>query len=294
MPPHSTSPSSDMVTQRLKLVLDEIRNVDPWPPVATRVLRISQQEDVVPSELVAVIQTDSGLTARVLKLCNSAFYGFQRQISSLPEAGNLLGVQALVNLVLTSCVQQEFRASKEFGNDRGRRLWERSVMNALAASLLASINGEVDRNKAYTAGLLQNIGHIVIDSFLEEYRDEIKAEREAGVDMLDAEKTVLGVNHAQIGARLARRWGLPEVIVDVVENHHTPEKSQVDPKLTAVAHLAESITYALALGEGLDGLAYTLSDSAMGLTGIDHGRFEAIEDVLISELRKAKELVNSV
>ncbi len=282
-----------MVAERLKLVLDEIRNVKPWPPVATKILRLSQQEDVVPSELVAVLQTDAGLTARILKLCNSAFYGFQRQISSLPEAGNLLGVQPLVNLVLTTCVQQEFTGSKSHGAVRGRRLWERSVMNALAASLLASINGEVDRNKAYTAGLLQNIGHTVIDDFLEEHCDEIRSERAAGADMLAAEKKVLGIQHAQIGARLARRWGLPDVVVDVIENHHTPEQAQLDKKLTAVAHLAESITYALALGEGLDGLAYSMSDSAMGLTGIDRGRFEAIEDVLLAELSKAQQLVNA-
>ena len=104
---------------------------------------------------------------------------------------------------------------------------------------------------------------------------------------------VLGINHAQIGARLARRWGLPEIIVDVVENHHTPERSRIDKKLTSVAHLAESVTYALALGEGLDSLAYALSDEAMGLTGIDHARFEAIEDVLIDELKKARQLVDA-
>lgn len=282
-----------MVAERLKLVLDEIRTLEPWPPVATKVLRLSQRDDVVPSELVAVIQTDSGLTARVLKLCNSAFYGFQRRIATLPEAGNLLGVQALVNLVLTTCVQQEFRIAGKRDPERARRLWERSVMNALAASLLASFDAEVDRNRAYTAGLLQNIGHLVIDDFLDEHKEEVSRERAAGLDMLAAERKVLGIHHAQIGARLARRWGLPDLIVDVIENHHTPERATIEPRLAAVTHLAESVTYALALGEGLDGLAYTLSESALGLTGFDRGRFEAMEELLLDELRKARQLVEA-
>ena len=111
--------------------------------------------------------------------------------------------------------------------------------------------------------------------------------------MLDAEKEVLGLNHAQIGARLARRWELPEVIVDTVENHHTPERATIDPMLVAVTHLAESITYALALGEGLEGLAYSLSSSAMGLTGIGTTRFAMIEKTLMAELDKAHQLVET-
>ncbi len=280
-----------MISERLARIFDSLRNVAPWPPVASKVLELSQRESVVPRELVTVIQTDAGLTARVLRLCNSAFYGFQQEIDSLPEAGNRLGVQALVDLVLTSCVQEQFEEVQADGGERGRKLWERSMMNALSASLLASVHGTVDRSRAYTAALLQNIGHIVIDRFLEEYHEELEERRAQGLDMLAAERAVLGIDHAQIGARLARQWGLPESIVDTILNHHTPDAARVDPHLTAVSHLAESITYALALGEGLDGLAYTLSESAMGISGIDRGRFEAMEDVLLAELARARTLV---
>jgi len=276
----------------LKNILTEIKSVEPWPTVATRVLELSSRSDVIPGELIAVIQTDAALTAKVLKLCNSAYYGFQREIASLTEAGNALGVQALVNLVLTSCASRYF--SQGAGNDdHARRLWERSVMNALAANLLARIHGGVDKNRAYTAALLQNIGHLVIDHHLEDFKDQIAEARDEGLDMLAAEKKVIGLNHAQIGGRLARRWGFPEALVDSIEHHHTPELATSEPMLASIAHLAESITYALALGEGLENMAYELSESALGLTGIDHVGFLSMEDVLLKELAKARDFVEA-
>lgn len=277
----------------LKNILNEIKSIEPWPQVATRVLELSSRSDVIPGELIAVIQTDVALTAKVLKLCNSAYYGFQREIASLTEAGNALGVQALVNLVLTSCASRYFSKGKSGADDRSRKLWERSVMNALAANLLARIHGGVDKNRAYTAALLQNIGHLVIDHHLDDYKDEIAASRDEGMDMLAAEKRVIGLSHAQIGGRLARRWGFPEALVDSIENHHTPDRATIDPLLASIAHLAESITYALALGEGLENMAYDLSESALGLTGIDHIGFLSMEEVLLKELANAKDFVEA-
>lgn len=275
--------------ERTRRLLDEVRQLSPWPEVAGRVLRLSQDPDVVPSELVEVIQTDPALTAKVLRLCNSAYYGFRREIASLTEAGNALGVHALVNLVLTGCAARYFRTGGR--GDAAKALWERSMMNAFSAQLLARVHGGVDPDRAYTVALIQNIGHLVIDDFLVECREEIEDARASGLDLLEAEREVLGMNHAQIGARLARRWGFPDVLVDTIEFHHTPERAAVDPELAGIAHLAESITYALALGEGLDTLAYAFSDSALGLTGIDRVGFLSMEERLLRELDKARDVL---
>ncbi|MEO2094256.1 MAG: HDOD domain-containing protein [bacterium] len=282
-----------MATDRLNLILEGIQNLDPWPPVALKVLQLSRQPEICPSDLIRVIQTDASITALVLKLCNSAFYGFQQRIASLPEAGNLLGVEALSNLVLTTCVHGACSGSGSRGSARGRRLWERSVMNALAASLLAGIDGQVSRDRAYTAGLLQNIGHTLIHHHCADFLVEINALRREGADQLCAEKDVLGLNHAEIGARLARRWDLPDELVDVILHHHQPDRAQVDPRLVAVAHMGERVTYALALGEGLGALAYSFSDAKLALQGIDHGRFELIENSLMAELQKVQHLVTA-
>ncbi|MFT7487467.1 MAG: putative nucleotidyltransferase with HDIG domain [Candidatus Paceibacteria bacterium] len=279
--------------QRLRVILDEIHNLCPWAPVATKVMHLSRKPDVVPSELVSILQTDAAFTARVLKLCNSAFYGFQREVSSLQEAGNRLGVSALVNLVLTSCVGRAFCGEESHNSARSRRLWEHSVMNALAASWLADLHGGVDKNVAYTAGLLQNIGYIVLDSHLQDLRQEIRAQRLAGKSMLESERLVVGFDHAQIGARLLKRWDFPTVLVDTVLHHHNPKNSEAQPTLTSLVHIAESMTRAIAKGEGLGQLAFALSDRALGLSGLTQAQLEGMEENLMHELMRARDLVQA-
>jgi HD-like signal output (HDOD) protein len=280
-----------MASDRMKQVLDDIRNLRPWPPVAGKVLEISRQDNVVPSDLVGVLLTDAALTARVLKLTNSAYYGFQREVGSLSEAANRLGTDALVSLVLTSCVGQSYFAGAGQSDSHTRRMWEYSVMNGLAASRLASINGKLDRNLAYTAGLLQDIGNIVLDTHLHEMRHAIRAEREQGASSLEAERTVIGFDHAQIGARLMRGWHFPEFLVDTVHYHHSPEKARENPLLASLVNLGASVTEAVAMGEGLHSLAYTLSDSALGVAGLTFGQMERLESVLVADLGRARDLV---
>jgi len=273
-------------------VLAEIKTLSPWPQVASRVLQLSQSSQVVPRELVDVIQTDLALTAKVLRLSNSAYYGFQREIASLSEAGNALGVRSLVNLVLTGCAARYFQTGGRGAS--AKSLWERSVLNAFSAQLLARVHGTVDPERAYTVALLQNIGHLVIDDYLEEFREEITLARHDGASLLVAEQQVLGLNHAQIGARLARHWGFPEVLADTIEFHHSPERAVADPELAAIAHLAESITYALSLGEGIESLAYDFSDTALGLTGIDKVGFLSMEELIRDEFERARDVLDSV
>ena len=128
----------------LKDIVSEIRSLEPFPGVALKVLELSGQKDVVPNELISIIQTDAGLTGKVLKLCNSAYYGFQREIASLQEAGNLLGVQTLVNLVLTSSTNRYFRDYGGAEDDASERLWRNSVATAIAARMIASRDDKVD------------------------------------------------------------------------------------------------------------------------------------------------------
>ena len=92
-----------MMVETLRSLVTDMRSIAPFPHVASTVLSLAAKPGVVPEQLIEVIQTDPGLTGKVLKLCNSAYYGFQREIASLEEAGNMVGVRTLTNLVLTSC-----------------------------------------------------------------------------------------------------------------------------------------------------------------------------------------------
>jgi HD-like signal output (HDOD) protein len=275
----------------LKAIVQEIRSLDPFPDVASRVLEISGHDQVIPSELIAVIQIDPGLTAKVLKLCNSAYYGFQREIATLDEAGNLLGVRTLVNLVLTSSANRYFKNYGSATVKTQKELWTRSVTHAVAARLIAEHNHVVDKERAYTAGLLQNIGSLVLDRFFQEGQAHVSAVVAKGFSLIEAEKYALGLHHAELGARLMTRWELPEVLTDTVRFHHAPEKSNIDPALTATIHLAETMTAARMAGDSPSGLAYEVSEAALELTGMDPSDFEAIDLDMKEEMEKARDLL---
>jgi HD-like signal output (HDOD) protein len=268
-------------------VLAEIKSVEPLPQVAMRVVALSGDEDVVPREIVEVIQTDAGVTAKVLKLCNSAYYGFQREIASLPEAGNLLGVSTLVNLVLTSCAGRYFRNYGGSSAETTLRLWEATVSSAFATSFLAG-RTRLDKSRAYTLGLLENIGHLVLQRFFAENATRVNEEVERGMPLLEAEALVWGLDHAEIGARLASRWNFPELLVDSIRHHHAPTTAEIDPRMTALGHLGEMATQRFQINLNPGGAKHILDSRALDLLGLSAAMFTDLEQPLEREIAKAK------
>ena len=274
----------------LKEIVKDIRSLEPFPTVVSQVLSLSAGDDVIPGELIGVIQTDPGMTSKILKLCNSAYYGFQRKIPSLSDAGNLLGVSTLVNLTLTCSANKYFR---DYGSANGRdqaALWQSCLTLAIAAKLVAGLHRKTDPELAYTAGLMQNMGNLVLDRFYDDGRTFVDLLVKEGTERVDAEREVLGLNHAEIGARLLSRWDLPDVLVDSVRFHHKPEQARVDQVLTCTIHLAETVGAARLAGDDPDALTYEVSQAALELTGLERDDFEAIDGDLQSELERAQDM----
>ncbi len=279
------------MTQVLDELLEEIKSVEPLPQVATRVMQLAAREDVVPSDLVAVIQTDAGVTAKVLKLCNSALYGFKREIASLPEAGNLLGTSTLVNLVLTSCAGRYFRNYGYADPEATLKLWEQSIATAFAANWLASRTRAVDRNRAYTVGLLENIGKLVLCRFAHEQEEELRNALANGKSLLEAEHDIFGLDHAEVGARLADKWDFPELLCDAIRFHHLPQIAQIDVAMAEVGHVAEMFVHRLKVGVSHAEPTYDWNSQALARCDIEATRLEELGQTLRAELDKARRIL---
>tara|TARA_R110002072_G_scaffold166989_10_gene320470 strand:+ start:3343 stop:4188 length:846 start_codon:yes stop_codon:yes gene_type:complete len=279
-----------MATQ-LKNIVADMRSLAPFPTVATSVLALASNEDTVPEDLVTLIQTDPGLTGKVLKLCNSAYYGFQREIASLHEAGNMLGVRTLTNLVLTSSAGNYFQDHGKATGTSQDNLWEQCVTNAIAARLIARHHRRTDPERAYTAGLLQNVGHLVLDRFYGDETAQVQDQMANGSSRLQAEKSVIGMHHAEIGARLSSRWMLPDVLVDTIRYHHEPQNAENDPALAGTIHLAEALARAACGDEDASRIVYEISDAAYELTDLCAGDLAELDTELASEMQKARDLV---
>jgi putative nucleotidyltransferase with HDIG domain len=282
----------------LKDIVFEMRSLEPFPGVAARVLELAGQPDVVPGDVIQLVQTDAGITSKVLKLCNSAYFGFQRDIASMHEAGNRLGLTTLVNLVLTSSAGKYFRDYGGASADSLARLWRRSVATAISARLVAKKHRRTDPEQAYTAGLLENIGSMVLERHMGDARVAIRAVAKSGCTVIEAEKRTLGLHHAEIGARLCTKWGLPEVLINSIRHHHAPEGAGRDTLLAATAHLAEHLTdttFAVdsppAPGEDPE-LTYDLSPAALQMTNLREADLAPLQDQLRAELERAKDFLD--
>ncbi len=274
-----------------KKIIAGIHSLEPLPAVCTRVMKLAGEESVVPSELVEVIQADIGITTKVLRICNSAYYGFAREVGSLEEAGNRLGVDSLVNLVLTACSGSYFKGIGGGSASRAKELWERSMSNALSSSLLATIQGDVDKSAAYTAGLLQDIGEVVLERFLPSEANEIRGQVLHGHSRIEVENDLLGEDHATIGARLAEQWNFPEALVDAIRHHHAPTSAVIAPDLACTVHLGDLITTTLAEEpDGIQSLT-SLTEDVLKMVGLDTIGFAALEERVQSELDRARELI---
>jgi putative nucleotidyltransferase with HDIG domain len=162
------------------------------------------------------------LVTTYLKLVNSAFYGFNRRITTLKQAITLLGFRSVRNVVVNAGVVGIFRR-RMFNSRHRNRLWNHSVACAVTARVLAERTGFKAKEEAFTAGLLHDIGKVVIDQYAPQKGALVAELVEGGQDERAAEVEVLGMDHTRIGALIADRWQLPKSLCWVIEFHHDPD-----------------------------------------------------------------------
>lgn len=197
-------------------LVGEIAELQPLPVVATRVLRITDGEQFSAHELSQAIAADQALTAKVLRLSNSAYYGFPRRITTARDAVVLLGFRAVRTATLASCVIETVPGGRVMDP---MRAWRYSMTVGLLAEVLARAS-RLHQDEAFTAGILHNIGRLALD----QHRplQLAKAKRIAedrGVAAAQAEQEVFGFTSAELGGALALHWNFPPELAEVVAHH---------------------------------------------------------------------------
>ncbi len=183
-------------------VLKSLKTLPPFPLVAQRALVLLNKTEVSIQELVDIVKFDPAITANVLRISNSAFFGLRREIHSLHQALLLLGTQELLKIIIASGATRLFcRSTPGYFTDR-LGLWRHSVSCALMADLLARELDHPERATSFTAGLLHDIGKVVLSIYVDQKFTEIMEVVDGrGVSFQTAEKEVLGIDHAQLGGR---------------------------------------------------------------------------------------------
>ncbi len=208
------------------------------PAIALEVGRLAQNPLTGMSDLVRIIRTDPPLTAKILRVANSAFYGMSRRIESLNMALVVLGMREISNLVTCIAVLRALPLQTKDGFDR-ESFWEHSagtgeIARVITAKLHLRLHGV-----EFTAGLLHNVGQIVLlQHFPKPFLEAIRKSKAEKVPAIQTERELIGVDHTEIGAWLAESWSLPPAIVESIRFHHEPQLAPENRSLTSVVHLA--------------------------------------------------------
>ena len=224
---------------QLKKVTEGMVALPTLPLVASRLLESIADPDAATSEEIgAVIALDPALTARTLKLANSDFYGFPRKVGTVELAVVVLGADTIRDLVLGAAVFQTLDPTWKTLTG----LWSHSLACGVAARALADRCRYRLDAEAFAAGMLHDIGKVVLrQTCPERYEAAVALVREQGISMVEAERGVLGSDHAEVGGWLAERWGLPGDLVEAIAYHHRPEQARLNPELTSIVHIADSL-----------------------------------------------------
>lgn len=238
-------------------VIGKVRAIPAMPASARAVIGLLKDPDVEMNDMMHAIEYDQGLTSNILRLANSAYFAGPRTVGSLKEALVRLGTNRIFQLVITAAVmpiaQREIR-----GYDiPAGKLFEESIAVAVGAEELAALLNRKPPAHAFTAGLLHDLGKVVLGTFLEvnvqPVREMAFAQR---ISFEVAEACVLGIDHSEAGAMLLEHWELPKNIVDVVRYHHRPEMMEGDRLVVDLVHVADTVAMETGLGAGIDGLNY--------------------------------------
>ncbi|MEW6049846.1 MAG: HDOD domain-containing protein [Candidatus Zixiibacteriota bacterium] len=233
------------VDNRVKQIVSNIRNLPTPPIVFHQIQKVINDPRTSAGQIASILSEDPAMSVKVLKLTNSAFYGLTREVDSVKQAVVIVGLEAIKNLVLSASVLDMFKG-KNIDQEFEEKFWRHSLATAFCCRLMARKvqgNAMVDPDAAFSAGLLHDIGKIILCAFLpEEYRrfKEVRVTDNQS-ETYKVEEQVLGYTHCQIGSLLAVQWKLPSRLGEAITYHHHPAESPAPEPLIHTVHLANYI-----------------------------------------------------
>jgi putative nucleotidyltransferase with HDIG domain len=261
-------------------ILAKVRTVPSMPSVVIKLRQYLSDPDVSFDELAKVIEFDPGLTVNLLQLANSAYFGWSGRIKTVKEAITRLGTNRIFQMVLCMSVAPLVRKPVKGYDMESNGLWKHSIATAICAEQLARNLKMENSEEAFTAGLLHDMGKILLGTFVEIDDEPIKKLVETeGLSFNEAERQILGIDHAEAAAELLQFWKLPENVVAAARWHHNPEKAKEKHReIVDLVHVADILCIRMGWGIGTDGPLYCLNSEAEERLGVDAALEDSVTD----------------
>jgi putative nucleotidyltransferase with HDIG domain len=265
----------------LEDILKRVQVIPPLPTSAMRVIALTKNPLTSAKALETVIEQDPALVVSILRQANSAYYGYARRISSLQEAIVILGIQVIQGLVISAAVAPLLK-SKLLGYEIEQEgLWKHSLLTAMAAKRLCQHRKLPYGDVAFTAGLLHDIGKLIISVYVQQVGDHLlRKVTETKLSYVVLEKTVIGFDHAKVGGFLAKSWDLPNDLAAAISCHHSLSDVQNYGELASVVHIANGLASILGVVGGVDSVFNPIQQEALNLLTLKESDLERLKSEL--------------
>lgn len=256
--------------KEIKNITQHIFDLPTLPTTVARMIEVIDHPQTSAERLNGIIAGDQALAAQVLKLANSAYYGFPRRINTITLAIVVIGFETLKNFGLSAAVIDRYSKYRKDLPFDIYLFWEHSISTAIASKLMAKEVGHQVVGEAFAAGLLHDIGKFVISLYFREAFDTVVSNMiDDDIPMYRVEQQVLsGASHADVGAWLLDKWNLSGAIVEGIKHHHNPAHAQQNTELAAIVHFANYITKKLGVGFSGDLSTNQFDPDVTGILGL--------------------------
>lgn len=282
------SPPIPVVSQKLDVDALVDQRMPPSSSSLLRLMDILRNYSAPRGELIKGIQYDPVLTARILRLANSPIYAFEREITLIDMAITAIGTQAIYDIVIIELASRTFN-SGSYQAELSRRIWEHSVAVAVLTKKISKNLDFDGAEESFICGLLHDFGkYILLNYNAVEYGEILRIDDEA--EMLEAELSQFGYNHAEIGSLVARRWHLPEEVCLAIANHHGPANVSDQRIVQSVIDVADTLANLKGFGMrdfATENMQFSESCTKLGLTE------DALEDIWESTQGEIAEVIAS-
>jgi HD-like signal output (HDOD) protein len=222
--------------ERIRTLASQITGLPALPLIASELLEAVDDPDTSAAKMAALISSDPGLATRLLKLANSAFYGFPKRIGTVNLAVVVLGFETVRDLCLSVLIADCFYQGDDELPFEMEAFWRHSLLSAIAARMVYKMSGATQSGEGFIAGLVHDVGKLLLGRYYSDlYVEVTRRVVEEKQPLLDAERTIFGLTHATAGAWLLKEWNLPDWLVNAVEIHHLEMDDQMDSLSHSVA-----------------------------------------------------------
>jgi len=274
-------------------ILQSVTQLPPFPAVLQRILQLLKDPKTSAQDIVEVLQYDQAITANVLMVCNSAYFGLRRPVSSIRDAVVRIGFNQLLEIILGRGSAYLFHRAYQGYDLEAGELWRHSVACALLSQDLAARSNKEENPLQFTTALLHDIGKVILSEFVKDHFQEIKElVREGNLSFNEAEKRVLGIDHAELGAKICEQWKFPPDITEGIHYHHTPLSAPAGSDLPSLLYLCDLIALMTGIGGGADGLSYHADQGIVKQYGLKEKDLEQIINHLQDRMYEVEALLN--